>query len=134
MEWVTVKTFDNTIDAHLLKSKLESEGIKCVLFDENLVSLNPLFNVTVGGIKLKINETDIDKAKVVLTELNEIPFVNEEGKVIKCPQCGSEELYSNFKSMKGVRGVLSAIVSFFLMLFPIYYKSVYRCKDCGKEF
>lgn len=31
---VTLKTFDNLVDAHLLKTKLESEGVTCFLFDE----------------------------------------------------------------------------------------------------
>ena len=134
MKWVTVKTFDNSIDAHLLKSKLESEEIICRLFDENMVSLNPLFNVTVGGIKLKIKEADIAKAKTILAELDKTPFTTEDNITLKCPECDSEDYYSNFKSMKGFKGILSAITAFLLMLFPIYYKSVYKCKDCGTEF
>jgi hypothetical protein len=29
----------------------------CHLFDENMVTLNPLYNITVGGIKLKVEES-----------------------------------------------------------------------------
>ena len=47
----TLKIFENPIDAHLLKTKLESEGIDCYLIDENTVSVMPLYNITVGGIK-----------------------------------------------------------------------------------
>lgn len=42
MKLITIKTFDNYFEANLLKSKLESENIVCYLFDETLVTLNPL--------------------------------------------------------------------------------------------
>lgn len=118
----------------MMKSKLESENVMCFLFDENIVGLNPLFNITVGGIKLKINKRDIDKATKIIEEATMSSLINDQGKIIKYPNCNSEDLYSGFKSMKGIKGVLSAIISFLLMVFPIYYKTVYKCKVCGNEF
>jgi hypothetical protein len=55
MDLVTVKTFDNPIDAHLLRIHLESEGIPCYIFDEEIVAIQPLFANAVGGIKVKIH-------------------------------------------------------------------------------
>lgn len=134
MKFVTLKTFDNTIEANLLRSKLESEGIPCFLFDENMVSLNPLFNLTLGGIKLKIRESDAEKALHVIKEIESTPFTDEEDREVKCPNCQSVQLYSEFKSMRGFTGIIAAIVSFLLMVFPFYYRSVYKCKQCGTEF
>lgn len=134
MELVTIMTFDNSIEAHMMKSKLESENIRCFLFDENIVGLNPLYNVTVGGIKLKINKYDVDNATVIIQETLKSTLTNDKGETIKCPNCESEDIYSGFKSMKGTKGILSAIVSFLFMVFPIYYKTVYKCKKCGNEF
>ncbi len=134
MELVTVRTFDNSIQAHLLKSKLESEGITCYLFDENIVGLNPLYNITIGGIKLKINKFDMDKASLIIQELDQSELTNDQGESLKCPNCHSEEIYSGFKSMKGIKGILSVIISFLLIVFPIYFKTVKKCKECGYEF
>jgi len=134
MSLITLKTFDNSIDAHLLKSKLESEGIVCYLFDEHTVTMYPFYNVTVGGIKLKINEMDLEMAKEIYNSIQATPFTDDENEIIKCPRCESTELYSNFKSMKGAKGIISAFTSFFFVLYPIYYKSVYKCKKCGAEF
>ena len=117
-----------------MKSKLESENIMCFLFDENIVGLNPLYNVTVGGIKLKINKSDTEKAAEIIEVTEKSALTNDQGGVIKCPKCESEDIYSGFKSMKGTKGMLSAIVSFLFMVFPIYYKTVYKCKNCGNEF
>jgi len=134
LELITLKTFDNPIDAHLMRAKLESENIVCFLFDEHTVGMNPLYNVTLGGIKLKINKSDIEKATEIIDQVSKTPSTNEVGEVIRCPNCKSEDLYSGFKSMRGGKGVLSAIIAFLFMVFPIFYKTVYKCKTCGKEF
>ena len=134
MPLITFKTFENPVDAHLLKSKLESEGIDCFLFDENIVSVMPLYNITVGGIKLKIDDSDLKKAKEIFSEIEHTPITSEENEVIKCPNCGSEEIISGFKSFKGVKGILSLIVTFLFTIFPIYFKTVHRCKKCDIEF
>ena len=134
MELITIKRFDNLIEAQMMKSKLESENITCFLFDQNMVGLNPLFNVTLGGIKLKVNKTEKEKATKIIEEILQASLVDDKSEVVKCPHCGSEDVYSDFKSMKGVKGILSAIVSFLFLVFPIYYKTVYKCKNCDKEF
>ena len=134
MELITIKRFDNLIEAQMMKSKLESENITCFLFDQNMVGLNPLFNVTLGGIKLKVKKSDTEKATEIIEEILQASHVDDKGETVKCPHCGYEEVYSDFKSMKGVKGILSAIVSFLFLVFPIYYKNVYKCKSCGKEF
>jgi hypothetical protein len=134
LELVTVRTFDNSIQAHLLKSKLESEDITCYLFDENIVGLNPLYNITVGGIKLKVRKADMDRAALNIQEVDQSALTNDQGETLKCPNCDSVEIYSGFKSMKGIKGILSLITSFLLIVFPIYFKTVKKCKECGYEF
>lgn len=134
MEIVSIKVFDNPMEAHILKSRLESEGIPCFLQDENIVSLNPLYNYAVGGIKLNIRACDVQQVQDILQEIENYPHTNEEEEIIKCPQCASTALYTNFKSMKSAKGLFSAAIAFIMGVFPPYYKSVYKCKDCGTEF
>ncbi|WP_417611761.1 DUF2007 domain-containing protein [Owenweeksia hongkongensis] len=130
----TLKTFDNSVEAHILKTKLESEGIPCYLFDEHTVSMNPLYNVTLGGIKLKINSYDAVDALEVLQSIESNPVTDDDDKTIVFPKCGSDDYYSGFKSMKGVGGVLMATISILLSVFPIFLKNVHKCKTCGTEF
>jgi hypothetical protein len=134
MELVTLKVFDNAIDAHILKCKLESEDIACFIFDEHLVTMNPLYNLAVGGIKLKINLHDVARAKSIIREIENLPYTNNQEEIICCPKCASEDLYSNFKSIKNFKGIMASLISFFFIVFPIYYKSVYKCKKCNFEF
>lgn len=134
MAFVTLKTFDNPIDAHMLKTKLESEGITVYLFDENINTLNPLYNIATGGIKLNIAEADLAQAVAVLEAMDADSYVDGDDNVLQCPSCGSTDLYNNYRSMRGFKGVLSAIVSLLLLVFPIYYRVLYKCKSCGEEF
>lgn len=134
MGLITFKTFDNSIDAHILKIKLESEGITCFLFDEHMVSVNPLYSQLIGGIKLKINKEDLIHAKNIVLELEQTPYTTEDEQVIACPKCQSVHIQSGYRSMRSVGAVISAIVSFLLVVFPLYRKSVYKCLDCGNEF
>ena len=134
MKLITVQTFDNPIDLALLKSKLESEGIKCFVFDEHTVTLQPLLSNGVGGIKLKINEADTDHALLILKDIQTQSRLDDQGESKTCPNCGCSDLYVNFKSMQGTKGVMSVLIMFFFVAFPFYYKNVFKCKKCNYEF
>ncbi|MEY3411962.1 MAG: hypothetical protein RIQ70_648 [Bacteroidota bacterium] len=134
MELITIKTFDNTSDAYLLKSKLESEGIPSVIFDENMVTLLPLQNITFGGIKLKIHSVDLDKAKELLQTISDSSITDDNGNELRCPKCGSNKLYTGFKSTQDKYFLISVFMSVLYLIFPFYYKSVYKCKACAYEF
>jgi DNA-directed RNA polymerase subunit RPC12/RpoP len=134
MNLVTIRAYDDAISAYIAKTRLEGEGIDCYVHDENIVTLNPLYNFAVGGVKLRVDEPDKERALEILKEIDATPHTDNTDKIIACPSCGSTELYADFKSMKDAKGILAAITSFLLAVFPIYYRSVYRCKKCGIEF
>jgi hypothetical protein len=108
MSLITYKVFQNSIDAHIFKLKLESEGIPCYLFDEHIVSVNPLYSNLVGGIKLKINETDLIHAKNVEYELRQTALETENNEPITCPNCHSVDIESGYFSMKSIGAIISA--------------------------
>ena len=134
MSLITISTYNSAIDAHLACAKLESEEIESYILDENIVTINPLFTNMIGGIKLQVDEQDAEKAMLIIAEMNNQPITNEENNIICCPNCGSSELYSGFKSFNSFRGVISAIFSFLFMVLPIYVETNYRCKKCENEF
>lgn len=70
MDWVTIKVFNESLQAHMLKSKLESEGIPCFLKDDNMVSVHPWASIALGGVKLQVKEVDVDKALLIIKELD----------------------------------------------------------------
>lgn len=52
----------------MLKNLLESNDIYCILADEHFVSSHPLMSIGVGGIKLKVLESDVQKALKIIEE------------------------------------------------------------------
>jgi hypothetical protein len=61
-EWITIAQFDHPSSSYVLKSRLEAEGIRCFLKDENIANLIPLGGFSAGGIKLQVPLRDGFKA------------------------------------------------------------------------
>lgn len=118
MKLLTVKVFDNAIEAHIWKSKLEEEGILCFLFDENIVNI--YHTNLVGGVKLKIREQDIEQAKQVFLEAG-------DEAVRICPNCLSVNVqnYSPKNKWKALWLVLTNTFS---------GKQYQQCQDCETVF
>ncbi len=55
-ELVTIATYHNTVNAYLLKARLEAEGIRCYLHDEIMNTLIPAGPF--GGIKVQVHLQD----------------------------------------------------------------------------
>ncbi|MFN2458855.1 MAG: DUF2007 domain-containing protein [Chitinophagaceae bacterium] len=70
MEFVLLRNFDNYIDAHIVKGRLEAEGIHCWLKDEHLSALivDPVLTNAIAGIKLMVAQDHIERAIEVLNE------------------------------------------------------------------
>ena len=66
MNLITIKAFDESMQAHLVKSKLESEGIDCWLIDEQVSNLYGHASFAFGGTKLQVRKSDIEKAQEIL--------------------------------------------------------------------
>ena len=64
----TVATFDTIIDAHIAMGRLETVGIACSLMDEHLVQTDMLYSPALGGIKLQVNQKDVERACQALAE------------------------------------------------------------------
>lgn len=71
MDFVLLQSFDNYIDAHIVKGRLEDQDIHCWLKDENLSSLivDPILtNAVSGGIKLFVPKDELQKAIEILNQ------------------------------------------------------------------
>jgi len=66
-ELVSIAEFDNVNDAYVIKSRLEAEGIRCYLSNENL---NSIFGASISfaQVKLQVNFNDSFKAMDILYE------------------------------------------------------------------
>ena len=137
---ITIATCNELTEAHILKGRLEAEGILCFLGDEHIVGAQPFYAVAVGGIKLKVPENDVDEAKAILAgiqgghadylldEIELAPPMQEHAIAQTCPHCGSD----NIAEEKYNKTVFS--LSYLFLGFPLpFLNHRYKCYNCGQQ-
>lgn len=134
MDLLTLKTFDNPLEAHSLRNRLLAEDINAYIYDEHLIGLNPLFSNAIGGIKVKIAQEDFDQASRVLQAIDSLEYVEDREEILKCPNCDSTDINTDFRDFKHISGVLSLLFSIAFVVYPIYFKRKCKCYNCDLEF
>ena len=116
---ITIATFEYVSDLQVLKSKLESEGIKVVLKDENVLNSDPMISHAIGGAKLQVFQEDSEKAIEIYNSIRSYA-IGADGLPIICPNCGARksETYYERKSI-------------FYKLFPFFEKRKFKCLNCS---
>lgn len=67
---VVYQTYENSIQASLVKTKLDAYGIPCFLSEENFGHIFPFKNNSFGGVRLHIFETDQSRVTEILEAEN----------------------------------------------------------------
>ncbi|HET9680175.1 MAG TPA: DUF2007 domain-containing protein [Gammaproteobacteria bacterium] len=62
----TVAVFDDLPNAHIALGRLDAEGIDAALQDANFVQMDWLYAIALGGIKVQVEEKDVDRARKIL--------------------------------------------------------------------
>ncbi|MYC81566.1 MAG: DUF2007 domain-containing protein [Acidobacteria bacterium] len=63
---ITIASFDHPLEANLAKTRLEAEGIECVLTNEHIAGMNWVWAPTIGGVGLQVLEADARRAMEIL--------------------------------------------------------------------
>lgn len=61
-------TFMFPTELAVVKSKLESEGIDCRVLDENIVQAHNFLSQAIGGVRLQVKESNLERARKILEE------------------------------------------------------------------
>lgn len=147
---VVFMTFGDLTEAYLVKGILDDNAIPSFISDENVLSVYPLYNQGLGGIKLSVFERDLESAIRLVKEQQEASFIPEDQKGVNslvddgpvCPVCGSRNvaygasvrhkynwltifyLYSSrYIRLQSVRGFIALIVEQILNIGRIKYLS-----------
>lgn len=135
---VSLKKYDNYIEASQTLQLLEEYGIYGYIANEYTVQSDWLLSQAIGGIELQVFKNDLEKAKSVI-QLHEEQIKTTENNVkieytIKnskygdktCPKCGSNHIYQD-ENLNGIFGL-----SILFLGFPIKVKnSKFHCYYCG---
>jgi biotin synthase-like enzyme len=129
MSLVTIFVYQNSFDANVAKSQLESEDIPSYVFDDNINNLHPNLTMALGGITLKVNSNDLEQAKEILN-LKDRTKIPE-----KCPFCYNSSVELNKNNLKsGFLSTILATISISWAAASSNTRSYYRCTSCKEKF
>jgi hypothetical protein len=105
--FITLVTYTYSTEAYVLVAKLETEGIKCFLANEHLLSTQQFLSNAVGGLDVQVRQEDLEKAKQILKDHNSANKQNIPDEFLKgfekvlvyCPECESSNIYRKKSSM-----------------------------------
>ena len=121
--FTTIDVFENSTEAHVAKSKLDSENIKTMLMDESTIDSDPLISQAIGGVKLRVHNEDLEKALDIYNQFRTYKK-DELGNDIHCPKCTSSKILAAPAKRKNI----------FYMLFPFFEKTRDICIECKTVF
>ena len=124
---VTVSTYSFPYEAHIAKAKLDAEGIPAFVADEHTINMQWLFSNAMGGVKLQVPQTFVERALDILSEDDEAALLQQQGGDFPvCPQCGSAD--TEYYRI-GKRWAFLVFLGIDFPLFPT--KDGIRCQACG---
>lgn len=156
---VTIYSSNIPVDCHILKGRLEAEGITCFVFDENIVGIHPFRAVAVGGVKLKVPADQAVFAFEVMKSIEKGDFMQDPGEIkdsethgeavennreekfykhpekkeVICPGCGSAN--TSFGYAIDNKWNIPYLILSLLVLIPFFpFRKKYHCFNCGLDF
>lgn len=127
-----IATYQYSSEAYLIKGKLESEGIKVFLQNENTINTDPLLSNALGGVKIFVYAKDVENALQILSTISNFS-IDDNGNNMICPKCGKQKI-DYLTSVTDFKSLISFIFGLLLNIFPFYTKYKYRCENCIFEF
>lgn len=127
---ITVARFSMPFEAHIAKTRLESEGIPAFVADEHTVNMNWLYSNAMGGVRLQVPAAYAEHALRVLSEdMSDSDPVESLPASVHCPHCGSSNV--EYVSL----GRKPAFLTWLILSVPLWkVNKVNRCVDCGEKF
>lgn len=106
----TLTTFTFPTELAVVKSKLESEGIECKVLDEHTVQVHNFLSQAIGGVRLQVAESNLERARLILEENG---LIDQRKKI---EQSKIEKKISDPKFQKNVKLLLLSIVVITIIL------------------
>jgi hypothetical protein len=92
---VTIAAYWYPLQAYIAQGRLECDGIWSMVADDVLIQVNWLYCLALGGVKLKVKESDVAAAVQSLEPqpVNQLWLEQQAGpEEMRCPDCGSMDI------------------------------------------
>lgn len=70
-EFIFLTTCESAMEAHVMRTRMEAEGIECVIRDESPTWTQPIFSNQVRKPKLLVLESQLAAAQLILQEIGD---------------------------------------------------------------
>lgn len=77
-ELVTIATLNTPIEASLVRNQLDAEGVQVFLTDAEAVGMAWYLGTAIGGIKVQVAESDVERAFEILDEHDPVTITEED--------------------------------------------------------
>ncbi len=128
MDFVSLRSFDNYIEANIVLNMLQHSNINCHLKDENVVTTNPFLSQAIGGMKLMVHHSQVERAWNLLNNAEEAYL-----RSIACPICHAHQLKIVVVN-RPYQNKLCALASMLLNGKSVEITKMYQCGKCGYDF
>lgn len=130
---ITITSYSEPLEAHIVKGRLEAEGVPAFIANEHHISVAWYLSNALGGVKIQVHKQDHEKAIKIISSLHDGEFEEELKKETKvaesniCPSCGSSNYSSKFSLPLLLLVWLSLGIA---VIFPIH-RNKHKCTECG---
>ena len=140
-EFVTVASYWQPAEARMAQSRLEAEGIHAYLANEQTIAMDWLLANALGGIKLQVAESDLDRAQEVLASVSASKPVENTNVISQAVKQGiradlpKQDPVATDEGQKNEptetpdllinRAYRAALIGLFIFVVPIHIYSVY---------
>ena len=128
MNFVELRSFDNYIEANIVLNMLRHSNISCHLKDEYTVTIDPLLSPALGGMKLMVHTSQVERAWDMMDEAEQ-----QYLRSIPCPVCKMHALKIISVTRKH-KCKLAALASMLLNGKSVELSKIYQCGSCGYDF
>ena len=126
--YVTIRSYDNYINANMTMAMLKEGGIDCYIRDEHTITIDPLLSPALGGMKLMVHENDLKDALSILDHSDQLYLQS-----VACPVCQQKSL-QQIREIEESRDWWQRLKNILINGQENIQKSYYRCYSCGTKF
>lgn len=117
-------TVTNSLEAHLIKNRLENEGIQCFIFNEHFSDLLPdYFQIMGSGVQVRVLEKDFQAAKDIIKPTKD---------KLTCPNCNSDQITAKADTLK--HKIKFLFISLFITGLIGNLLQDFKCDVCNTQF
>lgn len=131
---VTLITFTNQLEAHIVLGRLQAEGIPAYIAFEHHIAVEWWLSLALGGVRIQVPKGYYESALNILEAINNGKYENtllEEfglSDPVVCPSCSSKNTASIAWLWK-----LAIFLGFLTMLHVPYTRHLFKCGSCSAK-